>query len=150
VNYLQDDWSEWLPLAEFASNNHTSETTATSPFFANLEYDPRWQFDLTAAAHHQPHDQGARSAVEALSEIHGHLRAEMRRAQLHHQESADEHRLPAPDYRVGDFVWLDARNWKTTAACSDTKDQNPYNYISTFCNFSTCKRPSATHQNRNV
>jgi len=33
-----------------------------------------------------------------------------------------------------------------TAACSDTKDQNPYNYISTFCNFLTCKRPSATHQ----
>jgi transposase InsO family protein len=113
VNYLQDDWSEWLPLAEFASNNHTSETTATSPFFANLGYDSCWQFDLTAAAHHQPDDQGARSAVEALSEIHGHLRAEMHRAQLRHQESADEHRLPALDYRVGDFVLLDARNWKT-------------------------------------
>jgi len=51
--------------------------------------------------------------VEALSEIHGHLRVEMYRAQLRHQESADEHRLPAPDYRVGGFVWLDARNWKT-------------------------------------
>jgi len=104
VNYLQDDWSEWLPLAEFASNNHTSETTATSPFFANLGYDPRWQFDLTAAAHHQPDDQGARSAVEALSEIHDHLRVEMYRAQLRHQESADEHRLPAPYYRVRGFV----------------------------------------------
>jgi len=41
VNYLKDDWSEWLPLAEFASNNHTSETTATFPFFANLGYDPQ-------------------------------------------------------------------------------------------------------------
>ena len=40
VNYLQGDWAEWLPLAEFSSNNHTSETTATSPFFANLGYDP--------------------------------------------------------------------------------------------------------------
>jgi len=42
--------------------------------------------------------------VEALSEIHGHLRVEMYRAQLRHQESADEHRLPAPDYRVRGFV----------------------------------------------
>ena len=44
VNYLQDDWADWLPIAEFASNNHTLETTAVSPFFANLSYDPRWQF----------------------------------------------------------------------------------------------------------
>ena len=113
VNYLQDDWSEWLPLAEFASNNHTSETTAVSPFFANLGYDPRWQFDLSAAAPRQPDDQRARSAVQALSEIHDHLRAEMHRAQLRHQENTDEHRIPAPDYQVGDLVWLDARNWKT-------------------------------------
>jgi len=27
VNYLQDDWADWLPIAEFASNNHTSATT---------------------------------------------------------------------------------------------------------------------------
>ena len=22
VNYLQDEWSSWLPLAEFAANNY--------------------------------------------------------------------------------------------------------------------------------
>jgi len=42
VNYLRDDWADWLPITEFASNNHTSETTAVSLFFANLSYDPRW------------------------------------------------------------------------------------------------------------
>jgi len=31
VNYLQDDWAEWLPIAKFVSNNHTLETTAVSP-----------------------------------------------------------------------------------------------------------------------
>jgi hypothetical protein len=34
TNYLQDDWPAGLPLAEFASNNHASETTGLSPFFA--------------------------------------------------------------------------------------------------------------------
>src|SRR3978361_4553 len=38
VNYLQDDWAEWLPFAEFAVNNQASETTAVSPFFANHGY----------------------------------------------------------------------------------------------------------------
>ena len=35
VNYLQDDWPKWLPLAEFAANNQMSESTKISPFFAN-------------------------------------------------------------------------------------------------------------------
>ena len=47
VNYLQDDWEAWLHLAEFATNNHASETTGMSPFFANYGEDPVWQFDLT-------------------------------------------------------------------------------------------------------
>jgi len=74
VNYLQDDWADCLPIAEFASNNHTSETTAVSPFFANLGYDPRWQFDLSAFLPNQAEDQQVRSAAKALSEIHDHLR----------------------------------------------------------------------------
>jgi len=32
----------------------------------------------------------------------------MHRAQLRYQETADTHRVPAPDYQVGDLVWLDA------------------------------------------
>ena len=39
VNYLQDDWVERLPLAEFVANNQVSETTGISPFFANYGYD---------------------------------------------------------------------------------------------------------------
>lgn len=27
VNFSQDDWAKWLPLAEFCSNNTVSETT---------------------------------------------------------------------------------------------------------------------------
>ena len=74
VNYLQDDWADWLAIAEFASNNHTSEMTAVSPFFANLGYDPRLQFDLSAFLPNQAEDQQVRSAAKALSEIHDHLR----------------------------------------------------------------------------
>jgi len=35
VNFEQDDSFQWLPMAEFMGNNHASETTGTSPFFAN-------------------------------------------------------------------------------------------------------------------
>jgi transposase InsO family protein len=36
VNYQQDNWAERLPIAEFATNNHTSEMTSLSPFFSNM------------------------------------------------------------------------------------------------------------------
>jgi len=39
-NYQQDNWSELLPLAEFAYNNAPSKTTGVFPFFANKGYHP--------------------------------------------------------------------------------------------------------------
>ena len=59
VNYLQDDWEAWLHLAEFATNNHASETTRMSPFFANYGQDPLWQFDLTANPGEAPEERDA-------------------------------------------------------------------------------------------
>jgi len=108
MNYLQDVWADWLPITEFASNNHTSEMMAVSPFFMNLGYNPHWQFNFSASLPNQAEDQQARSAVKALSEIHDHLRREMHRVQLRYQETMDTHRLPIPDYQVADRVWLDA------------------------------------------
>jgi transposase InsO family protein len=57
VNYLQDDWAEWLPLAEFAANNQASETTGSCPFFANKGFDPHYQFDLLPVATNDINDQ---------------------------------------------------------------------------------------------
>jgi len=39
-NYQQDNWSELLPLVEFAYNNALSATTSIFPFFANKGYHP--------------------------------------------------------------------------------------------------------------
>jgi len=35
VNERQDDWDEWLPMAEFAYNNHVHSSTQHMPFFIN-------------------------------------------------------------------------------------------------------------------
>ena len=40
VNYLQDNWVTFLPLAEFAYNNAESATTKHSPFYANYGFHP--------------------------------------------------------------------------------------------------------------
>ena len=39
-NYQQDDWSDLLPITEFAYNNAPNATMGISPFFANKGYHP--------------------------------------------------------------------------------------------------------------
>jgi hypothetical protein len=41
VNYQQDDWVWFLPMAEFAMNNHISEITGILPFFHQLWIEPQ-------------------------------------------------------------------------------------------------------------
>jgi len=44
VNYQQDGWVKHLPMAEFAANSQTSETTGPSPFYGTYGLDPRTSY----------------------------------------------------------------------------------------------------------
>ena len=45
VNYHQDDWVEWLPLAKFSYNDKVHSSTGYSPFFLNYGQHPRKSMD---------------------------------------------------------------------------------------------------------
>jgi transposase InsO family protein len=40
VNYQQDDWVAYLPMAQFVYNNAVHSTTGETPFFVNYGYNP--------------------------------------------------------------------------------------------------------------
>jgi len=107
VNYQQDEWCQWLPMAECMGNNHGSETTGTSPFFANYGYDPRMDFLDEQSL---PTDQEAQSFVITMTELQAHFRTEVGYTQERQQENANRCRLPAPSFQVGNKVWLNAKN----------------------------------------
>jgi len=108
VNYQQDDWCQWLLMAQFMGNNPASETTGTSPLFANYGYDPC--MDLLDEQTLRPNDQEAQTFVGTMTQLHAHLRTEMGNAQERQQENADRHRIPAPSLQIFDKVWLNAKN----------------------------------------
>ena len=112
INYQQDDWSKWLPLAEFSANNHTSETTKTTPFFACYGFNPRFELDWESEVP-GPEDLCARDHAKEMDQIHQHLRAEILLAQAKQQNQADKHRIPAPLFAIGDSVWLNAKHIRT-------------------------------------
>src|SRR5467141_3846821 len=101
-NYQQDNWSDLLPLAEFAYNNTPSETTGVSPFYANKGYHPALEVyperDLASA---RAHDY----AVD-LQALHGELKLSMTEAQKQYQRGADRRRNPPPDFTIGDKVFV--------------------------------------------
>jgi len=46
VNHRQNNWSEWLAMAEFAINNKVYTATKMSPFKVNYGREPRMGFDI--------------------------------------------------------------------------------------------------------
>lgn len=137
INYLQDEWAEWLPLAEFAANNHASETTGMSPFFATYHYDPRWTEDLDVIEQDErrdPNVRGARSHAAANKEVIEHLRNEIARAQLRQQEAANEKRILEPTFNVRDLVWLNGKNiiTKRPSHKLENRRHGPFEVIEKF------------------
>ena len=109
-NYQQDNWSDLLPLAEFTYNNAPSATTGVSPFYANKGYHP----NITVHPEREIASQRAREYVVDLNELHEELRTQMTAAQTRYQAPADCRRQPAPDFRIGQNVFVSAEHIRTT------------------------------------
>jgi Chromo (CHRromatin Organisation MOdifier) domain len=52
--------------------------------------------------------------VTDLDELHAELRIQMTKAQAHYQGPADRRRLPAPDFSIGQQVFVNAEHIRTT------------------------------------
>jgi hypothetical protein len=103
-NYRQDDWADWLSLAEFAYNDKQNKSTHHSPFYLNYGRHP-WKG--TEPRPSVP-NQSASEFVEKMDAIRDEAQASLKHAQLDMKRFYDAHRLPSPDYQIGDRVWLEA------------------------------------------
>lgn len=123
VSYSQDDWVNYLPIAEFSYNNTMSTSTKTSPFFANHGFHPRMEYfidpdsNVPAVSNH----------VQILNELQPVLKDELQRAQIRMKMNADKSRMDHP-FKVGDYAWLLTRNIKSVrpSAKLDHKRLGPF------------------------
>lgn len=134
VNFAQDDWVKWLPLAEFAANNATSSSTNMSPFFANYAFHPRMSFGpprplATGSSQHvrNQHKDGIQF-VQKMNDILDVLYDNLNATRNSQEQHANANRQPHPAYRPGDEVYLDSRNITSARPVKklDNKFYGPY------------------------
>jgi hypothetical protein len=113
VNYQQDDWAFWLAVAEFCYNNHQSASTTVSPFYFNYAYHPRLDFQTPIPANAEVTPHRTSRFVKRLQQLHDYLRAEILFAQDSQAEQYNKRHRPAPNFQVGQEVWLLRRHIRT-------------------------------------
>ena len=116
LNYDQDNWVEWLPVAQWAYNNSTIEGTSTSPFYNNYGYNPTLHEGID-----KPGPVQAAKTASKLRELHEELRKELIFLNERMAHYANKKRLKGPTLQEGDKVYLLRRNI-TTKRPSDKLD----------------------------
>jgi hypothetical protein len=112
MSYIQDNWSDWLLLAEFAANSMFSETTGLSPFFANYSFHPRLGVEPIKPVD-MPAARQASTFANQMSAIQDHLWEQTTLAQACYEEAANRSCTTALRYDVDQIVWLSTKNLKT-------------------------------------
>jgi len=60
INHRQNNWSEWLAMAEFAFNNKVHTATKISPFKVNYRREPRMGFNIRKKEKNEKAEEFAR------------------------------------------------------------------------------------------
>ncbi|SJL04345.1 uncharacterized protein ARMOST_07711 [Armillaria ostoyae] len=108
VNFWQDDWADWLPLAEFAHNNRVHSATGKSPFMVLYGCNPRIMPDSPRPANSKV--PAASDFSKEMTKIHKETETALEEATGHMKAQYDKHKRPSKDYHIGDLVWLDTTN----------------------------------------
>ena len=103
-NYQQDNWSELLPLAEFAYNNTPSAATGISPFFTNKGY----HLNLTVHPEQDLASSRAQTFAVNLDQLHQELKEHIKTTQSQYQVSADLHQNNTLEFEMGSYAFVKA------------------------------------------
>jgi hypothetical protein len=109
VNHAQDNWVSLLPMAQVALNNAYTESTGTSPFFANFGKDP----NLFMKPYDSPELDAAMIAANQLKDIHNACGDQIKNTQKKTAAYLQDKRKTAPQLKKGDKVYLLTKNLKT-------------------------------------
>ena len=108
IDHRQEQWPDWLGIAEFAYNNKVHSSTKTLPFRVNYRQDPRMGFEMRKKGKYE----GAEKFVTKIKEIQEKVKVALGKVQEEMKKYADRKRAEVDEYKVGDLVMLSTKDLK--------------------------------------
>ena len=106
----QDQWANWLAIAQFSINSKKHALTKVAPFEATQSYVPRMGIEPLPV-------NKAPAAKDFTAKMEGTLestRKNLEKAKEWMKLNANKHHLAAPTYKIGQQVWVVTENlWLT-------------------------------------
>ena len=107
VNHRQNNWSEWLVMAEFAFNNKVHTTTKSSLFKVNYGRELRIGFDIRK----KEKNVKAEEFVKEMKNRHEKVKVALMKSQEEMKRQANRNRKEAEEYRVGDKTLISTKDF---------------------------------------
>ena len=122
----ENNWVNLLPLAEICYNNLKHTSTGVTPYYSNYGYHPK--FDFSSKPTNCPSSMDYINEIQSTHEL---MQANLNEAQIRYKQYADEDRCKAPQFKVGDKVWLRKTNIRTErpSAKLDYKKVGPFRIV---------------------
>jgi len=114
INSRQDDWDEYLDLAEFAMNDSVNPSTGYTPFYLAFGFNPSSPLDTAVGNVLVP---AAQSSVTDMTDALEHARAKLQEARVRMAAQANAHRRDV-SFSVGDKVRLTTANLSLPSSLS--------------------------------
>ena len=124
----QDQWANWLAIAQFSINSKKHVSTKVAPFEATWSCMPRMEIE-PLPVNKAPAAKDFTSKMEGMLES---VRKNLEKAKEQMKLNADKHHLAAPDYTIGQQVWLATENLQLTHTYRKLTERwlGPYTIIS--------------------
>ena len=108
IDYRQEQWPDWLGMAEFAYNNKAYLSTKTLLFKVNYEQDPRIGFEVRRKGKYK----GAEKFVIKIREVQEKAKVALGKVQKEIKKYVDRKKREVNEYKVEDLVMLSTKNLK--------------------------------------
>ena len=99
---VSSSWSKMLPWVEYAHNTLISSASGFSPFECSLGYQP----PLFLAQEEEIAVPSVQAHIHRCRRVWRETRVALQRANTRAEQQANRHRTAAPEYTVGQQVWL--------------------------------------------
>ena len=108
INKTHSNWVQLLPVAQLAINQHRSDSTKESLFFANFGQ----HVNIGMPSRASPNTEKALQHDKLLRQTHTMIRHYLQETSERMQRQMDKKLKIAPQLKKGDKVYLLTRNWR--------------------------------------